>query len=78
MISFGNGHILDALSNFIYNLYQTFSSAKDLWKSLEPKHKIEEVGIEVSIISNFKMSNDRLVLTQVYEILLIVGDLKTM
>jgi hypothetical protein len=74
-------HILNTLSNSIYDVYRTSSSAKELWKSLESKYKIEEAGIEVSIISNFmdfKMSNNKPVLTQVYEILLIVGDLKTM
>jgi hypothetical protein len=48
---------------------------------METKYKIEEAGIEVSIISNFmdfKMSNNKLVLAQVYEILLIIGDLKIM
>jgi hypothetical protein len=57
-----------------------FFISQKIWMSLETKYKIEETGIEVSIISNFmdfNMSNDKLVLTQVYELLLIVGDLKT-
>lgn len=39
------GQILNVLSNFIYDVYRAFPSAKDLWKSLETKYKIEEVGI---------------------------------
>lgn len=35
------GHILNALSNPIYDVYRMSSSTKELWMSLETKYKIE-------------------------------------
>ncbi|XP_022846350.1 uncharacterized protein LOC111369098 [Olea europaea var. sylvestris] len=36
------GHILNALSDRLYDLYTNTSSAKEIWKALESKYKAEE------------------------------------
>ncbi|KAK3042677.1 hypothetical protein RJ639_000929 [Escallonia herrerae] len=36
------GHILNALSDRLYNFYKSFDSAKEIWKALEYKYKNRE------------------------------------
>ncbi|KAK3033854.1 hypothetical protein RJ639_034272 [Escallonia herrerae] len=38
------GHILNALSDRLYNFYESFDSAKEIWKALEYKYKVQEEG----------------------------------
>ncbi|KAK3004249.1 hypothetical protein RJ639_018984 [Escallonia herrerae] len=37
-------HILNALSNRLYNFYKSFDLAKEIWKVLEYKYKVQEEG----------------------------------
>ena len=36
------GHILNKLSNWLYDLFTTMSSLKEIWKALETKYKAEK------------------------------------
>ena len=38
------GHILNALSDRLYDLYTSTQSARDIWNALEFKYKAEEEG----------------------------------
>ena len=39
-------YILNELNNILYNVYSSIKSAKILWKVLDKKHKIEDVGMK--------------------------------
>ena len=74
------GYILNALSDNVYAAHRTIESAKELWIALDTKYRIEESSNRKFLISNyidFKMTNDKSLLTQVHDLQKIVGDLKT-
>ncbi|PON67616.1 hypothetical protein TorRG33x02_264050 [Trema orientale] len=47
------GHILNALSDRLYDLYTDTASAKEIWTTLEFKYKAEEGGTKK--VSNFEI-----------------------
>ena len=47
------GHILNALSNCLYDLYTNTHSAREIWKVLESKYKAEEKGTKKFLISQY-------------------------
>ena len=56
------------------------AKAKELWKLLKNKYKLEEVSNQKFLILNYfdnKMTSNKSVFTQVHELQLIVGDLKS-
>ena len=53
-------YILNALDNFLYDIYSTFKTARELWESLENKYKTEVACSKKFVIDkflNFKMSD---------------------
>ena len=73
------GHILNSMSNALFDVYQSMESAKELWKALENKHISENASIKNFIISqfnNYKMVEERSVLDQLHEIQRILSHFK--
>ncbi|KAL5556909.1 hypothetical protein UlMin_039145 [Ulmus minor] len=73
------GHILNALSDRLYDLYTNTKSAKEIWTALKFKYKAEEDGTKKFIISkyfDFKFLNDKPPLPQIHELQIIVNKLK--
>ena len=65
------GHILNALSDSLFDLYQNAENAKALWDSLEAKYISEDASSKKFLVSNFnlfKMTNDRPIMEQFHEI----------
>ena len=72
------GHILNTLSDRLYDLFTTISSPKEIWKTLETKYKTEKQGMEKFIIQkyfDFKMLDNISVLDQVHELQVLVHKL---
>ncbi|CAM8916471.1 unnamed protein product [Rhodiola kirilowii] len=70
------GHILNDMSDPIFDLYQNAESAKELWDSLKFKYMAEDassVKFLVSNFNNYKMVNSRPVMEQFHEIQRILG-----
>ncbi|GKA47271.1 zinc finger, CCHC-type containing protein [Tanacetum coccineum] len=70
------GHILNGMSDPLFDIYQNVESAKELWDSLESKHMAEDASSKKFLVSNFnnyKMVNSRLVMEQFNELLRILG-----
>ncbi|KAK3024908.1 hypothetical protein RJ639_043223 [Escallonia herrerae] len=64
-------HILNALSDRLYNFYKSFDSAKEIWKALEYKYKVQEEGTNKFLISeynDFSMLDGIPILHQVHEL----------
>nr|KAJ0219335.1 hypothetical protein LSAT_V11C300134630 [Lactuca sativa] len=70
------GHILNGMSDSLFDIYQNFESAKELWDSLESKYMAEDASSKKFLVSNFmgyKMIYSRPVMEQYHEILRILG-----
>ncbi|CAM8991605.1 unnamed protein product [Rhodiola kirilowii] len=70
------GHILNGMSDPLFDLYQNVESAKELWDSLESKYMAEDassVKFLVTNYNNYKMVNSRPVMEQFHEIQRILG-----
>ncbi|GJX40181.1 zinc finger, CCHC-type containing protein [Tanacetum coccineum] len=70
------GHILNGMSDSLFDIYQNVESAKDLWDSLESKYMAEDALSKKFLVSNFnnyKMIDSRLVMEQFNELLRILG-----
>ncbi|CAM8920950.1 unnamed protein product [Rhodiola kirilowii] len=64
------GHILNGMSDHLFDLYQNAESAKELWDSLESKYMAEDassVKFLVSNFNNYKMVDSRPVMEQFHE-----------
>ncbi|XP_058783461.1 uncharacterized protein LOC131658150 [Vicia villosa] len=73
------GHILNTLSDRLYDLYTDTASAKEIWKALEFKFKAEEEGTKKFLISkyfDFKMLDSKPILAQVHELQVLVNKIK--
>ena len=65
------GHILNALSDRLYDLYTETKSAKEIWDALEKKFKAEEEGTKKFLISqyfDFKFFGDKPIRPQIHEL----------
>ena len=74
-------HILNALSDRLYDLYTETNSAKEIWDALETKFKAEEEGTKKFLISqyfDFKFFGDKPILPQIHELQIIVNKLKVL
>ncbi|XP_058753877.1 uncharacterized protein LOC131627055 [Vicia villosa] len=74
-----HGHILNTLSDCLYDLYTNTASAKEIWKALEFKFKAEEEGTKKFLISkyfDFKMLDSKPILAQVHELQVLVNKIK--
>ncbi|XP_050914781.1 uncharacterized protein LOC127129683 [Lathyrus oleraceus] len=75
------GHILNTLSDRLYDLYTNTASAKEIWNALEFKFKAEEEGTKKFLISkyfDFKMLDSKLILAQVHKLQVLVNKIKAM
>ena len=73
------GHILNALSDRLYDLYTVELSAKAIWNALEFKYHAEEEGTKKFLISkyfDYKFVDGKPILAQVHELQVIVNQLK--
>ena len=67
------GHILNALSDRLYDLYTNEKSALTIWNALDFKYKAKEAGTKKFLISKYfeyKFNGDMSILSQVHVILL--------
>ncbi|KAG7547628.1 Zinc finger CCHC-type [Arabidopsis suecica] len=70
------GHILNGMSDSLFDVYQNVESAKELWDALESKYMAEDASSKkflVSDFNNYKMSDSRPVMEQYNELLRILG-----
>ncbi|RVW72568.1 hypothetical protein CK203_060076 [Vitis vinifera] len=75
------GHILNALSDRLYDLYTNTYSAREIWEALENKYKVEEEGTKKFLISqyiDFKFFYEKPLLPQIHESQVIVNKLKVL
>ncbi|CAM8965983.1 unnamed protein product [Rhodiola kirilowii] len=52
------GHILNGMSDPLFDLYQNVESAKELWDTLEAKYMAEDASSVKFLVSNFNNYND--------------------
>jgi len=65
------GHILNSMSDALFDVYQGMELAKELWEALENKYMTEDTSSKNFLIgqfNNYKMVGGRSVLDQLYEI----------
>lgn len=70
------GHILNGMSDSLFDVYQNVESAKELWNSLESKYMAEDASSKkflVGNLMNYKMIDARPVMEQYHELLRILG-----
>nr|GEV39064.1 zinc finger, CCHC-type [Tanacetum cinerariifolium] len=70
------GHILNGMSDSLFDIYQNVESAKELWDSLEYKYMAKDALSKKFLVSNFnnyKMVDSRPVMEQFNELLRILG-----
>ncbi|GAV60169.1 UBN2_2 domain-containing protein [Cephalotus follicularis] len=73
------GHILNTLSDRLYDLFTEMKSAKEIWTVLEFKYKAEEECTNKYLIAkyfDFKMVDTKSVLEQVHELQVIVNKIR--
>ena len=73
------GHILNTLSDLLYDLNTSMKSQKEIWNALEAKYKTEKIGMNKFIIQkyfDYKMLDNILVLDQVHELQILVNKLR--
>ena len=73
------GHILNTLSDHLYDLYISMKSSKEIWNALEAKYKTEKIGTNKFIIQkyfDYKMLDNVSILDQVYELQILVNKLR--
>nr|KAJ0195731.1 hypothetical protein LSAT_V11C700373290 [Lactuca sativa] len=76
------GHILNGMSDSLFDIYQNVETAKQLWDSLESKYMTEDALSKKFFVSNYfkhnlKHNNDELTLTQLGSHLRIEESLRT-
>nr|GEV61498.1 zinc finger, CCHC-type [Tanacetum cinerariifolium] len=65
------GHILNCMSDALFDLHQNVGSAKKLWDQLESKYMIEDASSKKFLVSNFnnyKMFDSKSVMEQYHEL----------
>ena len=70
------GHILNGMSDPLFDIYQNVESAKELWDQLESKYMAEDSSSKkflVTDFNNYKMVESRSVMEQFNELLRILG-----
>lgn len=74
-----HSHILNVLSNSLFDIYVNIATIKEIWEALTHKYKTVDVGNKKFLINNyidFKMTDDRPTIDQVHE-LQVIADLIT-
>ena len=72
------GHILNTLTDRLYDLYMSMKSPLEIWQSLEEKYNIERQGTDKFLMLKFyefTMSENNPVMSQVHELLVLVSRL---
>ena len=72
------GHILNTLSDCLYDLYTSMKSPKEIWNALEAKYKTEKIVTNKFIIQNcfdYKTIDNISVLDQVHELQILINKL---
>ncbi|GKA08482.1 zinc finger, CCHC-type containing protein [Tanacetum coccineum] len=70
------GHILNGMSDALFDVYQNVELAKELWDQLEAKYMAEDTSSKKFLVSNFnnyRMVDSRSVMEQYHELLRILG-----
>ncbi|GJR95704.1 zinc finger, CCHC-type containing protein [Tanacetum coccineum] len=65
------GHILNAMSDPLFDVYQNYSRAKELWNALEERYFTEDATSKKFIVSKFnsyRMVDSRPIMDQMYEL----------
>ena len=73
------GHILNTLSDRLYDLYNSMTSPVEIWNALEYKYKIEKEGTDKFLVSKyfeFIMVDTKSILDQIHELQIIVAKLR--
>ncbi|KAK0598626.1 hypothetical protein LWI29_036452 [Acer saccharum] len=73
------GHILNTLSDSLYDLYNTMKSPKEIWNALEYKYKAEKEGADKFLILKyfeFTMVDTKPILDQIHELQILVTKLR--
>ena len=71
-----HGHILNGLSDPLFDIYLDIETSKELWDSLEAKYLAEDASSKKFLVSNFfsyKMVDSRPVMEQYNELLRVLG-----
>lgn len=71
-------YILNALDDSLYDVYAVFTTAKELWESLEKKYKTEDAGSKKFVVGkflDFKMMDSKPVVNQVEDLQKIIHDI---
>ncbi|KAK3028625.1 hypothetical protein RJ639_038398 [Escallonia herrerae] len=75
------GHILNGLSDRLYDLFTEIRSARDIWSALDYKYKAEEEGTNKYLIAqyfDFVMVDDKPVLEQGHALQVIVNKIRAL
>ncbi|KAH9725878.1 protein kinase domain-containing protein [Citrus sinensis] len=73
------GHILNTLSERLYDLYNSMTSPVEIWNALEYKYKTEKEGTDKFLVSKyfeFIMVDTKSILDQIHELQIIVAKLR--
>ena len=72
------GHILNTLSNRLYDLYNSMTSPMEIWNALEYKYKMEKEGTDKFLIYKylFIMVDTKSILDQIHELQILVTKLR--
>jgi len=73
------GHILNGMSDPLFDIYQSSISARELWEKLESRYMQEDATSKkflVTQFNNFKMVENRPLMEQLHEIEHILGNYK--
>ena len=65
------GHILNAMSDPLFDVYQNYPTARELWNALEERYFTEDATSKKFIVSKFnsyKMVDSRPIMDQMYEL----------
>ncbi|GJS17923.1 hypothetical protein Tco_0412395 [Tanacetum coccineum] len=65
------GHILNAMSDPLFDVYQNYSTARELWNALEERYFTKDATSKKFIVSKFnsyKMVDSRPIMDQMYEL----------
>lgn len=68
------GHILNSLSDRLYDLYTPIKSPREIWTALEFKYKTEKIGTDKFTIE-FKMADTLSVLDQIHDLHVLLNKL---
>ncbi|GJS60297.1 retrovirus-related pol polyprotein from transposon TNT 1-94 [Tanacetum coccineum] len=72
-------YILNALDDSLYDIYSTFATAREIWKSLEKKYRTQVACSKKFVVGkflNFKMNDAKPIVKQVEELQIILHEME--